>query len=521
MLGVLSFWVNKIDRQRNSLVRQGGGRELCAITQTLIVMRNVTMGEEPTLMEPAIAESRGVKAPQDERILRIGIILGGNLIEETLLRKRATVTIGQSLANTFSVPIAGLPAIFPIFELVEGRFNLHFQENMDGRISLGGVVRTTSQLCQEGAVRNEQHWVYALDENSRGRISLGALTLLFQFVTPPPVAARMRLPASTRITLADRFEPRLSAIVSASVLAHLAIGIFAYTRDLVIEHPAARYARTYSVEQYVQPLPNEIRVEPQVVDEQTAGVSTTAPSTAANTAIDSENKPKRNRANKNNGPTENKKKAPSQAAIDETIDDTVVVSVLSGLAGPDGVLAEMRDKDQSADLDKSLHLAKRKKASTAVAFRDRHRDRISDDIGEDTGEQTSDLTDTELTNTTKKEEEIQAEPPRVGKVETWDDTDVDPAAVAKRVRKRYLAGIRRCHQRALIGNAEAHGKVVVEFTIGPTGRVIKAAATGFDARVDKCIESIAARWRFTGPKSDGKPTSASYSIPLLLKKPRS
>ncbi|MBL4635672.1 MAG: energy transducer TonB, partial [Kofleriaceae bacterium] len=422
-------------------------------------------------------------------------------------------------ANTFSVPVAGLPASFPIFELIEGRFYLHFQDNMDGRISQGDLVRTTSQLRQDGAIRRGQHWVYPLDENARGKISLGAMTLLFQFVTPPPLAAQMRLPASTRKTLADRFEPKLTAILSASVLVHLAIGVFAYTRDLTFEPPAVRYARTYSVKQYVPLIPQEA-ITQQTVANDSSGVSSILP-TAVPNLLERENKnnSRNSKKDRTSDSSRNGQDSPSQAVVDETIKNTVVVSVLSGLTSPNGVFGQMSDTNQGASLDKSLHLAKRKNTST-IAMRGRHRDRMSETIGEGRGKRASEVDDTAIRKEKKKDEQFDVDPPTVGVGDTWDDSDLDPAAVAKRVRKRYLGGIRRCHQRALVGNPQAHGKVVVEFTVGPTGRVTRASAEGFDASVDKCIKSIATRWHFSAPRIDGKPTSASYSIPLLLKKPR-
>jgi hypothetical protein len=43
------------------------------------------------------------------RILRIGVLLGGKIVEERLIRDRGDVTVGQSSKNTFSVPLEGLP----------------------------------------------------------------------------------------------------------------------------------------------------------------------------------------------------------------------------------------------------------------------------------------------------------------------------------------------------------------------------------------------------------------------------
>ena len=67
------------------------------------------------------------------RILRIGILLGGKIVEERLIRERTPVTIGQSMRNTFSIPIEGLPLEFTLFALDEHRYSLRFLPRMDGR----------------------------------------------------------------------------------------------------------------------------------------------------------------------------------------------------------------------------------------------------------------------------------------------------------------------------------------------------------------------------------------------------
>ena len=51
------------------------------------------------------------------RILRIGVLLGGKIIEEKLIRERTSVSVGQSMKNTFSVPVEGLPLEFTLFSL--------------------------------------------------------------------------------------------------------------------------------------------------------------------------------------------------------------------------------------------------------------------------------------------------------------------------------------------------------------------------------------------------------------------
>src|SRR5215475_1098816 len=90
-----------------------------------------------------------------QRILRIGVLLGGKIVEERLIRERMPVTIGQSMRNTFSIPIEGLPPELTLFALDEGRYSLRFLPKMDGRLSdSSGQVSTLESLKARGAVHH-------------------------------------------------------------------------------------------------------------------------------------------------------------------------------------------------------------------------------------------------------------------------------------------------------------------------------------------------------------------------------
>ena len=86
----------------------------------------------------------GAQGGPRPRILRIGVLLGGKIVEEKLIRERTAVSIGQSMRNTFSIPVEGLPLEFTLFALDErGRYHLRFLDKMDGRVSdAGGQVNT-------------------------------------------------------------------------------------------------------------------------------------------------------------------------------------------------------------------------------------------------------------------------------------------------------------------------------------------------------------------------------------------
>src|SRR5688500_1764760 len=186
------------------------------------------------------------------RILRIGILLGGKIVEERLIRERTSVSIGQSMRNTFSVPVEGLPLEFTLFALDQGKYYLRFLNKMDGRLGdSSGAVNTLDALKSRGSQNMGDYWQVPLTDSSRGKLSLGDLTILFQFVTEPPRQPKPMLPASVRGTFADRLDPRLSVIVGASIIAHFAVVIIALLGDVEEEGIAQRaYNLTFKQDTY-------------------------------------------------------------------------------------------------------------------------------------------------------------------------------------------------------------------------------------------------------------------------------
>ena len=159
--------------------------------------------------KPGAVKAQGQQQPEEQgKILRIGVIQAGKIVEERLVRRREDVTIGASARNTIVVPASTLPKSFALFEVSGGDYSLVFSDTMDGRVSIGDQVYALDQVRSQGKAQPKGKGLLRLPltDSSRGKVSLGEITLLFQFVTPPPIQPRPQLPPSVRGSLLGQMD---------------------------------------------------------------------------------------------------------------------------------------------------------------------------------------------------------------------------------------------------------------------------------------------------------------------------
>jgi len=136
---------------------------------------------------------------QRQRILRIGVIRGGKIIEEKLVRRRIPVSVGTATRNSIVLPSTSAPKSFSLFEVKANDYYLAFTDEMTGRISVGEKAADLQSLKAQNLVRRVGNINYLkLSDASRGRVSVGECIILFQFVNAPPEPVRPQLPATVR-----------------------------------------------------------------------------------------------------------------------------------------------------------------------------------------------------------------------------------------------------------------------------------------------------------------------------------
>ena len=448
------------------------------------------------------------------RVLRIGVLLGGKIVEERIVRDRKAVTIGQSMKNTFSLPLEGLPLEFTMFAIQDNKYSLHFLKNMDGRLSDGNNVQTLDVL-KSTASKSGEHWVLPLSDSARGKISFGDMTLLFQFVSEPPKQPKPMLPASVRGTFADRIEPRLAVIMGASILMHFGVVLWAITADTEIEGGIAdrAYSLTFKPETF------NVDVEQPVVPTKTDGDAVKPADKGTEVA-----KPDKKPAGGDKKPTGEKpdkgdggdRSTDNAVAIQE--EATAFANALTSEGEGKDDLGDMGKRRPGSELGQELNDVKESGKTVSTGGNTGRGSRGNGDPRTGTGKGTGvgGPTGTTVVGDGKAVEKTPGGRINVSDKKSFDDSSLTPDAVLGKIQSAYMAGLKRCYKNYLLKDATARGKVTLSFTVNETGRATGGKASGFASEVDECISGQMGSWRFAIPTDADGPTTASFAIALQL-----
>lgn len=431
------------------------------------------------------------------KILRIGVKQGDRIIEERLIRKRESISIGLSEKNTFAVPSSlTLPKSFTLFGLTPKGYVLNFSEGMDGRVAIGEQVVPLPSLMKkakggpQAAPGQGEIWHVQLPEDARGKVVIGDVTILFQFVVPPPVQPRPQLPPSVRASLMQDLDWVFVSIMAA---------VF------VVQFGSAAYLRT------VEPL-KEVDIE-ELPDR---FVHLTMPP-----KIEEKKEPEKPKEEEKpeepKEPVEKKEKkhdpeAAARAAAaaerrrQETIKNTGVLKMLTAKKGKGSQLADtLRDGDVSGDAAKVFdRVSGVGVASTGLSARGTAGAGSLQAGGSLRAGQVGSV------GTGEKGERAVKGLVKADSAPSDISGQYDPALIAKEIR-RYLGGIKACYETGLKRNPAITGKLVLHFTISSVGKVSSSRVeedTLHDAEVADCVKGRVNGWRFPAP--EGGPVEVSY-----------
>jgi len=456
--------------------------------------------------QPARAGKRkgGATAPArsrapENKILRIGVIHNGRIIEERLIPATTAVTVGDHPKCTVVVPTDTAPAKrFELFSPRGGQYALQFTNKMHGKVSVGDSIETLATLGKKGLAKKKgTFYALPLTERNRGKVYVGDYTVLFQFVAPPPQPLRRRN-SDFRGWRWDDVDWVFLAIMLLSALLHTAAVIWIESqpppKKLRLEDFPDRFVKLM-----LPPDPPPAVEAPTDDGEGEAVVADATPEEVAPTEA---------------APAEAGEvvEEPVESAEDRQarLEDEVSSKGLLAIIGTAGdtvsgnAVADLLSDAGSLSLDVGSALAN--SSGVAVARRDADQAGLRGGGGGDEAASSGELGGAGggpggSVAATKVEIKGNVS---TGSADIVSSSPEDTTSVA-RTMKRYTGRVKQCYEKELKGNPDLGGKVTVSFDIDTSGNVsgtqIAGNTTGNSALGD-CIKNVVKRIRFVPPPEE-------------------
>lgn len=453
--------------------------------------------------------------PAGPKVLRIGIIQGGKIIEERIIRKRETVNVGNSEKNHFVVHGEGVPSRFELFQLVGNDYILNFTDRMSGRVGLPGGVQDLDQMRSSGAARNAgTHWQIKLSDNSRGKVVIAGTTLLFQFVAPPPVQPRPQLPAAARAGFVRSIDWLFTAFVVFTFMTMFGLIVYLENSDWPIDQGLASIPEDIARVVFEEPPPPP--EEKKETEEASNESEAPAPEKKAEKAPEKKEEP----APKEETEAAQAEKTARISQEAQQAAEALIVGALSAEAG--GALADVLaggavTGNAQDILSQAAGVGVAQSASGGAL-------RTRSGGGSGSGQQgLGALSNRGGPGATASQGEGKGPTERVvhGKTDLGSGGDIggsgdfDSALVVAMIKQR-IGAIRACYERELKQNPTLAGKVTIQFTIEQQGNVsgvkVNENSTGSDA-VGQCVANAIQRFRFNPGPEGG---SVTFSYPFVF-----
>ncbi len=429
-----------------------------------------------------------------QKVLRIGLIHNGKIIEERLEREMTPVMIGSAIVGKqLFVPGSSLPKSMVLFDVENEHYVLKFAAGMDGRLTLGeGKVLALNELIQlNHAKKTAQGYSVKLPFSSRGKVMVGEYSLLFQFVAPPAARPAPALSASMRGGFnTDMDRPLvifllLSALIQAGFVLWLTTQDWPEPIDLQYEFPSRFIQISIDEEPVVPPV-----VETETVEGDGPGEVTEEPVAAA---------PSTDRGDGSDSPEEVSDQRARERTMKQVEDKTLlrvlgakgeggsVVDTLLGGVGNISAEEAFANSTGVQHAEAGVERSGIRKGGSPDADGVGARAGINDLGGLKGTKQAQAGVDTGKT----AESQIKARPIKIQDPSDMAGGTLDNKSVSTAIRRRQGA-IQACYERELRKNNQAGGRVVVNFTIaarGSRGVVSQAKAVVDDVGggVGKCV----------------------------------
>lgn len=428
------------------------------------------------------------------KVLRLGVIHDGRIVEERLVRRREPVIVGGLAKSTLVLPAsAAVGSAFKLFDLDGVGYSLAFTDTMRGQVSVDDNVLELQHLRSRGlAKKRGALYCLPLADNARGKIVLGDVTIVFQFVVPPPLPLNTKLPAELGNIFAYGVDwPFAGIIVGVASLFFafvLALRSVPIPAEITLAQIDDRFARL------LVPKLREQKEEPAVEAAQ-------------------QQEPQKKKEEKKAEPAQEELTKEQLAARKREIQQKVagkgILAILGAKGARGSAVADVfgEGKALSGDIESAFQGI----AGVDIASGGNTTSRGNAGSGSSAtigAMATTGAAGAKASLDEKAEHRVastvQASPPDV------DGGSLDPQAIARVVKGR-LSAVKECYERELKRHPKLSGKVIVRFSVDEEGRVTNAAVeedTLGESSVGRCIVERFERFRF--PKPDGGVVTVSY-----------
>jgi hypothetical protein len=426
-----------------------------------------------------------------KKVLRIGIILDGKIVQERIFGAGDSVTIGESSKSTFVIPKTSLrQAEFPLFIAHPKGYVLQFNEAMQGKVSTNGAVVPLSRLRADPNVTNKAGlWRITLAEQDRGKLVVDNVTILFQFVPPPPAqAVRSIQSMDFRPLWFDEEDPIFFGFLGLNSVAAMVLVIW-----VAISPPLADQIAMDIPDRFVELLIDRTESEPELKEEvENALESTEEKEEPVEELEETPVEPEKEPDTKEKEIAEAKRKEDIKQEVAES---SILIKMLTTRGEGAGVAENLwSDADAGlGDLDAIAANATGAKVATEANTGLRKGVGLSNseaDIGEVGSAGRG-------TGTAVKGPGLQVKANvDMGNADVSDVSD--GAGVKKVVRAKY-GQLKYCYEKSLRSNPQLSGRVEIEFVVGRGGRVTTAgvfANTTGDSPFGECLRGKILRWKF-------------------------
>lgn len=435
-------------------------------------------------------------AAQQEKVLRIGVIQAGKIVEERVLPARQAVTLGTGPKNTIVVPLANVPESTVVFAYQSDHYVLQFEAGAEGKVQGPQGSADLSALVSQGLAKQAgRSCSVPVNDDQRGKLQIGEISLLWQFVAPPAEVPKPELPKEAKGAHFKSMDRLFSVVLVVSLVVHSAFyAALASTelpnREVTLEEIPDRYAKVLIPERL--PKPPEKKEEKKVeaaVEKKVEKVEDKAAETPEKVAA---------------------KKAARAAAVAKAVQSKGILKVLGALGpgtGGGGAVADVFGSGGGmGDVASALSGA----GGVAVAT----------DPGAGGGRKgggeggTASIGDLATSGGGKvglgAKTEVKVSGSVAAEEAEIDSADVDQAKLGAFVRAR-MGLVKACYENALKRNPSLKGKISFRFTILETGALadITTAQNSLgSAEVAACIMNTMRSWRM--PFKPSGPVTVEY-----------